>query len=224
MAYAFSDQLAKLSVLLGDPNTSTDDAFPLANRKKEINRGELHFARDTKALREYVTGTVSGNTISIPSDWIETHILVIGTRVVTNDYEVALSDYERYSEDQSEFYHYVWEVSGTKYITFFNSSADGETYKLWYFKKPTTELSADADTSLFPEEYREASVYYAAAQLLKQIGKVTLAQQYMNEYAAYVSQATIDLAKHYVNKEYPRPDFGDNFTSSVDRQGHGATY
>jgi hypothetical protein len=220
MAYTFGDQLDKLSVLLGDPNTSTDDAFPLATRKKEINRGELRFARDTKALTEYATGTVSGNSITIPSDWIETFILVIDDEVVTNDKEISLSDYGRYHEDTSEYYHYIWEVSGTKYIYFFNSSASGKTYKLWYFKKPTTELSATTDTSSFPEEYREASVFYAAAQLLNQIGKVSLAQKYMTDYATYVTQATQDIEKHRINKEYPRPDFGDD-TTDTDHQGQG---
>ena len=220
MSYAFSDQQSKLSLLLGDSNTSTDDAFPLANRKKELNRGEIRFARDTKAIREYATGTVSGNTITVPTDWMETYVLTIADEVVTNDKEVSLEDYERYHDDTGEYYHYLWEVSGTKYITFFNSSANGQTYKLWYFKKPTTELSADADVSLLPEEYREAPVYYAAAQLLKQVGKVSLAQTYMNEYAAFVSQATQDLEKHYIRKEYARPDFGAEDESS-DRQGNG---
>lgn len=224
MAYTFLDQLSKLSVLVGDPNSSTDDAFPMSIRKKEINRGELHFARDSKAIREYVTGTVSGNTIALPSDWIETYVLVINDVVVTNDFEVSLTDYERYTADSGSNWFYIWEVSGVKYITFFNSSANGMTYKLWYFKKPVTELSADVDVSLLPEEYREASVYYAAAQLLKQIGKVTLAQAYMNEYAAYVSQAVSDLNVHYVDKQYPRPDLGDNGNISINRVGHGSTF
>lgn len=208
MSYAFGDQLDKLSVLLGDSNSSVDDAFPLSVRKKELNRGELHFSVDAKAIPEYATGTISGTSFTFPSDWIETFVLVVDGKVITNDYEVSLSDYERYASDSAEPWHYIWKVSGSWVLSFFSSSYDGKTYKLWYFKKPTTELDAVSDVSLLDEQYREAPVYWAAAELLGQIGKVTLATDRMNHYAAYVSQATQDLEKHYIKKEYPRPDMG----------------
>lgn len=225
MSYTFLKQQNKLSRLLGDSNTSTDDAWPLADRQEELNRGELHFAKDSKAIREYATGTVSGNTITLPADWIETFVLVVNNKVVTNDKEVSLSDYERYYQDTSEFYFYTWEVSGIKYITFFNSSANGQTYQLWYFKKPTTDLSDDADESLLPDEYREASAYWAAGELLEQIGKTDLATRYKSVYVGYVTQAIEDLEKHYIKKEYARPDFGDNTNNdSVDTQGHGRLF
>ncbi len=76
MSYAFSDQQSKLSSLLGDSNTSTDDMFPLAQRKKEINRGELQFALDARDLKEYATGTVSGMQIAVPADWFENFCLI----------------------------------------------------------------------------------------------------------------------------------------------------
>jgi hypothetical protein len=224
MSYTFLDQQNKLAGLLGDANTSVDDAFPAAVRRKELNRGELHFARDAKALQEYVTGTIVGSSIAVPDDWIETFTLVVNGVVVSNDYEVSLSDYERYATDSGTPWFYVWRTSGVRYITFFSSSFAGQTYQLWYFKKPATELSADADVSSLDEEYREAPVYYAAGQLLNQIGKVTLATQYMNIYAQYVAQATQDLEKNYIKKEYPRPDLGITNSTSENRVGHGSTF
>ena len=77
MSYTFLDQQNKLSRLLGDANTSSDDAFPLDDRKKEINRGEVQFAKDTKMLMKKITGTVSNQEISLPSDWFETYVLVV---------------------------------------------------------------------------------------------------------------------------------------------------
>jgi len=228
MSYTFENQQDKLSQLLGDSNTSTDDMFPLADRKKAINRGEINFARDSKLLKEYATGTVASMEIDVPSDWIETFQLIIDDKVITNKREIALSDWERYKDYAGDIpFYYFWEFSGTRKIKLVGGSGaiNGDTYKLYYFKKPTTELDADADVSLFPEEYREASVFYAAAQLLEQIGKTQLADRYRMMYGVYVQNAMADGEKHYINKEYPVPDFGeDDHASEVDIQGKGYQY
>jgi len=222
MAYTFEDQQNKLSSLLGDPNTTTDDQFPLAIRKKEINRGELQFAIDALDLREYATGTVASAQIAIPSDFIQTAFLVVSNYNISNDREISLADYQRYYNwNGTPPYFYFWEVSGTRYIQFIGTGVNGETYKLWYYKKPTTELSANADVSLHPEEYREGPVYYAAGQLLRQIGKEQEAQIYLAEYNSIVSRAKSITEKSMVNKEYAMPDFGDTDSSSTDIQGQG---
>jgi len=221
--YTFVDQQSKLSELLGDSNTSTDDAFPLARRKKQLNMGEIQFARDSRFMKNYVTGTVASGELAVPSDWIETYVFVISDIVVTNDKEIALQDWQRYYADAEEAaYHYYWEFSGTRKIKLIGSTANGKTYQLWYFAKPTTELDLDANVSPFPLEYREASVYWAAAELLEQIGKTQLSDRCRAKYAQYVGKAQLEGEKHFVNKDMPRPDFGDpDVPFQADRQGHG---
>lgn len=221
--YTFVDQQSKLSELLGDPNTTTDDPFPLARRKKMLNMGEVQFARDAKLLKNYATGTVAAGQLAVPADWLETHVLVVNNVPITNDKEIALQDWQRYYADaETEPYHYYWEFSGTRYLKFIGSTANGQTYQFWYFAKPTTELDGDSDTSPFPLEYREASAYWAAAELLEQIGKTQLADRYRNKYAQYVAKAELETSKHFVNKEYPRPDLGEpDVPTQTDRQGHG---
>ncbi len=223
MSYTFLNQQDKLSSLLGDSNTGTDSMFPSAQRVKEINRGEWRFSVDALNLKEYATGTISSSQLALPSDWIQTHCLIVNNVVITNDREVSLKDYERYYNwGGSDPYYYIWEFSGTKYIKFFGSGIDGQTYLLYYFKKPTTELSATTDVSLHPEEYREASVYYAASELMKQISKHAQANEFINQYAYFVQMAREKEAKSYIDKEYPRPDFGDvHPQNTTDTQGTG---
>jgi len=222
MSYTFNDQLNKLASLLGDSNTDTDSQWPLADRKKEINRGEIRFTRDTKAIREYVTGTVASNEITIPTDWLETHVLIINDHEITNKEEIPISDIPRYVNWQgTPPKYYFWEVSGVRTLTLLGD-VNGQTYQLWYFKKPSIELSEITDTSIIPEEYREASVYYAAGELLDQIGKHQIAAVHRNSYNGYVSKATEDTEKQIrVANATPTPDIGDdNETfSGVDRQG-----
>ena len=221
MSYLFSDQQSKLSTLLADSNTGTDDAFPLATRKKEINRGEVQFAKDTHILKEYATGTVSGNQIAIPSDWLETYTLIVGNYVIKDDREVSIQDYERlYNYGGNTPYYYYWEFSGTRYIKFFGT-ATGSTYYIYYFKKPTTELSSDSDTSLFPEEYREASVYYAAAELMQQMGKNSISDRFRQRYFEFVRKAQEDVEKHHMTKNYPHPDINEVGGFTNDIQGIG---
>lgn len=220
MSYTFSDQQSKLSFLLGDPNTSSEDMFPLATRKKELNRGELQFSLDAKNLREYASGTVASNEISIPSDWLETFLLIVGSYQITNNREVSLKDYERYSAFSGmPPYYYFWEFSGTRKIKFFGS-ATGQAYYLYYFKKPTTELSSDSDVSLHPEEYREGPVYYAASELLKSIGKHQESSIFRAYYDSLVQKAKEEVQRSYINKELAVPDLGNDYeTYSTDISG-----
>ena len=221
MSYTFSDQQDKLSSIIGDSEEGSSAMFPIATRKKELNRGELNFAIDSKVLTEYTTSTVASGEITVPTDWIETYILTVNNKVITNDREVSLSDYERYyNAGDTNPYYYFWEFSGVRKIKFFGSPNDS-TYQLWYFQKPTTELSDDSDTSLLPEEYREGPVFYAASELLTQIGKTELADYYRNKYEFWVSRAKVKFEEKYVDKEYARPDFGDQRQSTTDVQGGG---
>lgn len=233
MAFTFANQQSKLSQLLGDANTSSDDAWSLAARKSAINRGEIHFARDSKFLKDYATGTVASMELSMPNGWFETYMLLVDDYQITNKREIALQDYERYKDYNGDIpYYYFWEFSDTLKIKFLGNSdnVNGKTYKLYYFKKPynagaggqSTELSDDDDESMFPDEYREAPVYWAAAELLEQISMTALADRYRQIYNSFVSRATLDAEKHYIKKEYPQPDFGDeDHLSEVDIQGKG---
>ena len=104
-------------------------------------------------------------------------------------------------------------------------TVDGLTYYLWYFKKPTTELDEDDDTILIPDRYCEAPVYYAAAELLDEIGKTELSDRYWARYNSYVDKAIIEFERHHLTKEKPVPDLGDiENRSEVDRQGKGYQY
>lgn len=221
MSYTFLNQQEKLSVLLGDSNTGTDDAFPLATRKKEINRGELHFARNTKLLREKATGTVSGNSITIPSDWLETVTLIVGSYVLTKKNEIPIQDYERWATYGGTIpLYYMSEESGTRYIKFLGT-ATSSTYSLYYIKRPTTELSSDSDVSLFPEEFREASVYYAAGELLQQQGKNDISDRYLNKYAGMVRDGRDYAELTYVDQSYANPDINALGNNTTDFQGGG---
>lgn len=219
MSYTFADQQNFLSLLLGDSNTSSDDMWPSTLRLTELNNGELQFARDAKNLREYATGTVSSSQIAVPSDWLGTYVLIIDDVVITNTNEIALQDWERYvNYSGTPPKYYFWEFSGTRYIKIIGTAT---TYKLYYWKRPTTALVNNTDVSLHPEEYRKAPVYFAAAELLKQIGKHQESQIMDGHYAEYVIRASTDISKSYVEKNYATPDvFGPDFPQT-DVQGQG---
>jgi hypothetical protein len=223
MSYTFGDQQDKLSSLLGDSNTSTEDMFPAAQRNKEINRGELNLAVDAKDLIAYATGTVSGASITLPTDYVDVHMLIVNGYILTNDREISLEDYEIYVTNGGNggdtAYYYWTDVSGNELINLVGSSADGQTYKLYYFKKPTTELSATTDTSLHREEFREASVYYAASELMKQIGKAQQANDFRVVYEAFVQKADAWARSRYIKKNQARPDIGISSLNSTDIQG-----
>lgn len=219
MAYTFLDQRNFLSTLLGDSNTSTSDMWPTNQRVTELNNGELQFARDSKDLREYATGTVSSSQIAIPEDWLGTYHLIVDNYDITNKREIALQDWERYyNYSGTPPYYYYWEFSGTRYIKFLGSAT---TYNLYYWKRPTITLSNDSDVSIHQEEYRKGPVYFAASELLKQIGKHQESQLMMNYYAEYVQRAVTDIGKSFINKEYAQPDFGNGDESNIDIQGQG---
>ncbi len=211
MAMTFVDQQSKLSRLLGDSNTSADDAFPLADRKFEINRGEVHFARDSKIKRNYATDVITDKEIAVPSDWLENYVITIDNKIISNNREISLTDWERFHDWGGDNpYFYFWEFSGTRKLKFLGSTnINGKTYQLFYIIKPTTDLNADSDESVFPDEYREASVYYAANELLKQQGLTQRAAEYLAVYSAYVQNAKDDVDKQIINKEYAIPDIGD---------------
>jgi hypothetical protein len=222
--FTFKEQQDLLTVILGDPQVSSEDMFPTAQRQMYLNRGELHFAQDSLCLREYATGTVSSQSITLPTNWLKTFVMVVNNQKADH-LEVALHDYERYV-NSGDMHWYQWDISDARYIKFLSSVADGYTYKLWYFKKPTTVLVNDADTSIIPIQYREASVYWAGWQLLQQIGKTDLANQAMQVYSAFVAQASQDSKEKYMDRTNPNVDTGDEASSqsSVDVEGRGYQY
>ncbi len=224
MSYLFSDMQSKLSGLLGDSNTAVSDMFPLANRKKEINRGEMQFAKDTYLAKEYATGTISSAQIAMPSDWLETFVLIVNNYIITNDREVSIKDYDRYyNYTGNPPYYYYWEFSGIRYIKFFGAST-GQTYKLYYFKKPSIELSSDSDVSIFSEEFREAPAYYAAAELLQQVGKQQTSDKYRQIYMNFVREAQKKSERTFIDKQYPVPDVNMVGGSSTDVEGGGYNF
>jgi hypothetical protein len=206
--YTFGDKLDLLSVLLGDPNTTVDDMYPIDVRKKFINRGEIHFAVDSKCLRDYVAGNIASQEISLPNGWFENHVLLVDNRDVSK-FEIALQEYERYL-NAAENYWYQWTVTEVEKIFFLNSSGGADL----------------TDTSKIPIEYREASVYWAAAELMKQIGKTDLSNQYLAMYASYIQSAEADAKRKYLNRPSPSVDVGEEQSgqSDVDRQGRGSSY
>lgn len=221
-AMTFANQQSKLSRLLGDSNTDNDSMWPLDDRKFELNRGEKQFSRDSKSLTAYETGTVSGQVISIPTDWVETFVLTVDDVVVSNDLEVSLTEFERYDNVGDKFVYFWRDAAGNREITFLSDSVNNLTYKLWYFKIPTTDLDSDSDESSHPDEYREASVYYAASELLEQVGKTQMSDRYRAKYQFFVDKASAESQKHYINKELPRPDVqAEGLMYDKDVQGIG---
>lgn len=223
MAYDFAAQQAFLSKLLGDPNTSTDDMFPLADRKQELNNGEIEFARDSEWIKEFATDVVADNKLALPADYLQLFTLIIDNKVVDGVMEIDLHQWERFQDNgATEPFFYIWEFSGVREMRFLaGSGLNGLTYKLYYIKKPTTDLDDDADESLVPTEYRKASVYYAAKELLEQIGKTKLSDRYEAKYQVYVAKAIIDGEKLFRKSNQPYPDLGptQGELSSTDRQG-----
>ena len=222
----FNDQLDFLSEILMDENTSTDDAFPLARRKVAINRGEIQFAVDSKSIKEYATGTIADNELDVPSDWVETYVLVIDNKVISTKREMSLNNWGRHYQGGSDDpVFYQWEFSGTKTMKFMDtSSLNGKTYYLWYFKKPTTDLADGIDESIMPDEFRESSVYWAAHRMFQQVGKTELSNRMLEQYTFYVNKAIAQTQKEYVNYQPATPDLGDfsGYESTTDRQGQGS--
>ncbi len=222
MSWTFGDSQDFLSQLVGDSNTSSDDQWPTNQRNRELNNAELQFARDSHNLREYATGTITGSQIAMPSDWLGTHVLIIDNKIISNAREIALQDWERYyNYAGSPPFYYFWEISGIRYIKILGIAT---TYNLYYWKRPIIALVNNTDISLHPEEYRKAPAYFAASELLKQVGKHQEAEIMFGHYTEYVTRANTDIAKTFINKEYAQPDFGEGNSSIVDTQGQGSLY
>ncbi len=225
MSWTFVDSLNKLSSLLGDSNSTSDDMFPLAIRKKELNRGETQLAFDAKCLLGYQSGTVDSNlVITMPADWFEIYTLIINDVVITNDREIALADWYQYTTwSGADPYYYFWpDAAGLFNLNLIGGNAAGKLYKLFYFKTPTLELSANDDVSIHNIAFREIPAYYAASELMRQIGNNARADEYRAIYEAGVIKADNWARKLYINKQYARPDFGNNGDfSSRDIQGRG---
>ncbi len=200
--------------------------WPLAIRNKELNRGEWQLAVDSKDLMGYQSGNIdSSNTITLPTDWIETYLFIVNNQVITNRLEISLADWERYyNYSGTPPYYYYWtDVAGTHNINLIGT-VDTLLYQLYYFKKPTSELSLSTDISLHQEEFREIPVYYAASELIRQVGKNAIADEYRTIYEAGVIKAQTWSEKRYIRKEYANPDFGGYDSSTIDRQGQGNIY
>jgi hypothetical protein len=225
MSYTFADQQAKLSVLLQDSNTGTDDAWPLVIRKKELNRGELQFAKDTKLYRNIATGTLdSTKKLAVPTDWLETTCLIVNNCVLNRNNEIAVQDYDRYKDYAGAYpLYYMTQESGTRYFVFIGA-VDGVAYTLHYIARPTTELSDDANTSVFPEEFREASVYYAAGQLLQQVGKSEYADRYLAIYTRLVRDGQAMAEQMFMSRQTANPDTNFIAAGDSDFQGQGYDY
>ena len=228
MSYSFGDQLNFLSTLVGDANTDSESQWPLDQRKTEINMAEKQFARDTKMLLENATGTVTSMELSVPTGWLETfalYITVSGTKYkITADREISPKDLERWTDWGGNVpYYYFWGYSGTRKIKLLGSSGtiNGSAYDWYYFEQPTTALDDTTDTSLIPEEYRQASVYKAASNLLLQVGQYTRAAQLLQAYDRLVLQGRKEVGMQYLDYENPVPDFNIGDDGSTDRQGGG---
>lgn len=224
MSMTFLNQQSLLSILVGDSNEGSTDAFPTATRKLFINRGELQFAKDTKMLREKATGSISSGSLAVPSDWLKTVALIVNNKVLANDREIDIRDYSRwYSSGNATPAYFMSEESGTRYFKFFPSTSS-QSYTLYYIKKPTTALSSDSDESLFPDEFREASVYWAAGELLQQQAKNSIADKYKAVYNKFVRDG-IDYAESmYVSRMYPNVDTNTIDTGETDVVGGGFDY
>ncbi len=218
--YTFVDSLNKLSSLLGDGDDGTDSMWPLAIRKKELNIAEWALAHDAKDLMGYQSGTIdSTGVISLPTDWVETHVLTVGGVVITNDREISLEDIETYANNGSTVpYYYFWTDAVGELNVNLIGAIEGSLYKLYYFKKPTSELSADDDISLHQEQFRNYTAYHAASELMRQIGNNSKANDYRAVYESGVMKADNWARKLYVNKNYARPDLGYS-DYGVDHQG-----
>jgi len=220
MSYTFLDAQTQLSVLLQDSNTGTDDAWPLAIRKKQLNRGEMQFAKDSKLLRNKATGTLDGTKkLALPSDFLETTVLIVNNYVVNSSREIAIQDYDRHKDYAGSFpLYYMTMESGTRYFVFLGA-VDGLAYILHYIAKPSTELSGDSDVSIIPEEFREAPVYYAAGQLMQQIGKSEYADRYLGIYTRLVRDGQAQAETMYMTKQYANPDTNAIDAGVTDIQG-----
>lgn len=221
MSFTFSDQQTLLSVLLGDSNTGTDDAFPLAVRKLYINRGEIQFCKDSKCVWEKVTGTISGTQLAFPTGLLRPVALIVNGRDIWSTQQTSITQYERYNNSAVSYpLVYVTQESGTRYFNFWGASS-GQAYTLHYIRKPTTALSSDSDESIAPDELREASVYWAAGELLQQVGKNTIADREKAVYQKFVRDGQEYVEAIFLDITFANPDVNQIDAGSTDIQGQG---
>ena len=220
----FRQQQDKLSRICGDSNTSSDDAWPLADRQFEINRGELLFAKKSKSILRRIDGTVASNKIPLPSDFGGVHIVQANDIVMTSENEMALSDYDRSVNSGDDKYYFWVDSSGstTRALNFISSNTDGQAYIMWYWAKPSVDLVADSDESPLEDEYREGSVYYAAGELLPQVGKLELAAYYKTLYISLVGEAERETGDKVLSVIKAFPDISQDIVYDKDIQGIGA--
>ncbi len=206
MSMTFANQQTLLNVLLGDSNTGTDDAFPLTVRKLFINRGELQFCKDSKSVREKTTGTISGQQLAFPAGLLRPISLIINNVDIWTGKQTSITEYERYYTSGSTYPAvYITQESGTRYFNFWGVSS-GKPYILHYIRKPTTALSSDSDESIIDDDFREASVYWAAGELLQQAGKNTIADKYKAIYNKFVRDGQQYAEELYLSLMYAKPD------------------
>ncbi len=225
MGMTFLDAQNKLSVLLQDSNTGADDAWPLAIRKTELNRAELQFCKDSKLIRNKATGTLDAtNKLALPSDFLEVVSLIVGNYVLNRDREISIADYDRFYQNSSTYpVYYISQESGTRYINFLGT-VTGTAYIFHYIAKPSTALSGNTDESIIPDEFRDASPYYAAAQLLQQVGKSEYADRYLAIYTRLVRDGQAQAESLYMTKQYANPDVNSIDAGTTDQQGVGYDY
>lgn len=223
MSMTFKQQQDKLGRFLGDPNTTTDDQWPLADRQFELNRGELLFAKKSKSVLRRVDGTVASKKIPLPSDFGGVHIIQVDDIVMTSENEMPLADYDIYVNSGEDKYYFWVDSSGssTRAINFISTSTNSKAYIMWYWAKQSTDLSADDDESLLEDEYREGPIHYAASQLLPQIGKLQLAAYHDQKYVDGHVAAEEETKSKVLTIIKAFPDIEPGFQRDVDIQGRG---
>lgn len=222
MGMTFLEQQGLLSVLLGDSNTDTSDAFPLATRKLFINRGEMQFCKDSKCVWEKATGTISGTQLAFPSGLLEPVALIVNSKNIWGTSQTSITEYERYYTSGSAYPSvYITQESGTRYFNFYGSS-NGHAYTLHYIRKPTVALSSDSDESIIDDQFRDASVYWAASELLQQAGKNAIADKYAAKYNKYVRDGEMFAEKLFLDLKFAQPD--TNMVDSGERDVAGGGY
>lgn len=221
MSMTFANQQTLLSVLLGDSNTDTSDAFPLATRKLFLNLGEMQFCKDSKCVWEKETGTISGTSLAFPAGLLEPVALIVNNKDIWGSKQASVSDYEKYYASSSAYPTvYTTQESGTRYFRFYGSS-NGQAYTLYYIRKPTVDLSSDSDTSIIDDQFRPASVYWAASELLQQAGKNAISDKYMAKYNNYVRDGKDFAEQLKLTIVYAQPDLNIVDTEERDVAGGG---
>jgi len=146
----------------------------------------------------------------------------VNNRDLWSSNQTSITENERYySSASSTPSVYVTQESGTRYFNFYGSS-NGQGYTLHYVRKPTTDLSDDADLSIIDEQFRPASVYWAASELLQQAGKNAISDKYAAKYNGYVRDGEKYAELLRLNLSFAQPDV--NMVDSGERDVAGGGY